>query len=66
MQTQTALFPTSIGMTEEKADQEYRNLTAKGAKVHLVYMIEYSMYTTVFYSKQMIEGRLKSIYQFIK
>ena len=66
MQTQTALFPTSIGMTEEKAEQEYRDLTAKGAKVHLVYMIQYSMYTTVFYSKQMIEGRLKSIYQFIK
>lgn len=66
MQTQTALFPVSIGTTQEKAEQEYRELTAKGAKVHLVYMLEYSMYTTVFYSQQMIEGRLKSIYQLIK
>lgn len=66
MQTQTALFPISIGTTQEKAEQEYKELTAKGIKVHLVYMIEYSMYTTVFYSKQMIEGRLNSIYQLIK
>lgn len=66
MQSQTTLFPISIGMTKEKAEDEYNKLTAKGAKVHLVYMLEYSMYTTVFYSKQMIEGRLKSIYQFIK
>jgi len=66
MQTQTALFPISIGMTEEKAEQEYKDFTAKGIKVHLVYMIEYSMYTTVFYSQQMIEGRLKSIYKLIK
>ena len=66
MQSQTTLFPISIGMTLEKAEQEYRELTAKGARVHLVFMIQYSMYTTVFYSKQMIEGRLKSIYQFIK
>ena len=66
MISQTALFPVSIGMTEEKAEQEYKFLTAKGNKVHLVYMIQYSMYTTVFYSKQMIEGRLSSIYKIIK
>jgi hypothetical protein len=63
---QTALFPVSIGMTKEKAEQEYKMLTAKGAKVHLVFIIEYYMYTTVFYSKQMIEGRLNSIYQLIQ
>ncbi len=66
MQSQTALFPSSIGMPLEKAEQEYRELTAKGVSVRLVYMIQYSMYTTCFYSKEMIEGKLKNIYQLIK
>jgi len=64
---QTALFPTApIGMNLDEAEKEYRKFTSKGMNVRLVKIKIYETYTNVFYSKEFIENKLKTVYEIIK
>jgi hypothetical protein len=62
---QLAIFHKNnqIMKTYDDAKKEYDLLKSKDAKVLLVKIVGTSFYTSVFYSKQMIEKKLFKIYE---
>ena len=55
---QITLFPKIYkGLSLEQAEAEYNKLIAKGASVRLVKYVGLEIYTTCFYSKEMILGK---------
>lgn len=62
---QLAIFHKNnqIMKTYDEAKEEYEMLKSKDAKVLFVKIIGTSFYTSVFYSKQMIQKKLFKIYE---